>query len=75
MLQYILDKVNDESSSIISDNDYAGDFPIHYAAQFPDSKIIELYYSKYPYSQSLNRHGENALDVAARYENTAVVLF
>ncbi|OQM27090.1 ankyrin [Leptospira interrogans serovar Canicola str. Gui44] len=69
MLQYILDKTIDESAQ-----DNAGDHPIHYAAQFPDSKIIELYYSKYPYSY-LNRHGENALDVAARYENTAVVSF
>lgn len=75
MLQYILDKINDESSSIISDNDYAGDFPIHYAAQFSDRKIIELYYSKYPYSYDLNRHGENALDVATRCQNTAVVSF
>lgn len=75
MLQYILDKANDESPSIISDNDYAGDYPIHYAAQFPDKNIIELYYSRYPYSDYLNRHGENALDIATHYENTAVISF
>ncbi|EMY79305.1 ankyrin repeat protein [Leptospira weilii serovar Ranarum str. ICFT] len=73
MLKFILSEMNESAMDPIPD--HAGDYPIHFAAQIPDSRIIELYYSRYPHSDYLNRHGENALDVASRYQNTAVVSF
>ncbi len=73
MLRFILSKMNESATDPAPDN--AGDYPIHFAAQIPDSRIMELYYSRYPYSDYLNRNGENALDVASRYKNTAVVSF
>lgn len=73
MLRFILSKTNEIGIDPAPDN--AGDYPIHLAAQVPDSKIIELYYSRFPYLDYLNRRGENALDIASHYQNTAVVSF